>query len=422
MKNILVSLSLLLSFCLSAKVDQFNENQLQLDLDDIANASVLFEDDLLIGRRNDFFEDGVFMVNDSTEYYYDENGNLELIQHFAWDGIEWVNSFRTNYAHDTNGNRTLFQRQVWDSIEWMNDYQYIYEFTSTNNRSLFKRQSWVDGAWQNDDQAIYYYNDEDLLAGFLAQEYINGSWVDDTEDFISYDEQGLRLEKITDRWNGTAWEKRFITTYKHDNNGNRTENDRLLWADPEWETSRKDIFGWDNQGNQTSYTLQLADGNNGYDNLLYREYIFDENNVLTRDVYSRWINNEWILDNARDHFYDDRENNHYVLTTDWLDNDWIETFQTFFYYQFPSSTKDILNNSKIDLFPNPSNGIFDLQIIGDVDLFQLDVYDMQGIKIEQQVMNGTKSTIDLSHLENGVYFVSIYSDKQASLKKVIIAK
>lgn len=419
MKITITTLFLLFSFNLLAQENIFDESPYQLDLEDVTNSSSLYEDDLLIGRRNDFYEDGIFMLNDSSAYFYDENGNVELIQHLAWDSIEWVNSFRTNYAYDANGNRTLFQRQVWDSIEWLNDYQYVYEFTSSNNRSFLLRQSWTDEAWINDEQVIYNYNDDDLLSEFLVQEYDNGSWVDETEDFISYDNQGLRVEKLTNRWNGTIWEKLYLTTYKHDINGNRTERERLLWTDPEWVTSRKENYNYDIQNNQTSYILQVANGLNGYDNLFYREYVFDENNILTRDIYSRWFNNEWTLENARDYFYDDRENNNYVLTTNWRDNAWVEAFQTFFYYQLTSATKDLLNPSDFNLFPNPSNGIFEFGIVSD---FQVDVYNMEGRKIDQQVMNGAGTTLDLSHLDNGSYFISINSEEGRSLKKVIIIK
>ena len=97
------------------------------------------------------------------------------------------------------------------------------------------------------------------------------------------------------------------------------------------------------------FILQIGIDDLGYNNLRRREYIYDDNNILTRDFWSRWIDEEWVNDNSRDYSYDARENNTYALTQKWIDTTsiWVDNIQTFFYYQFASSIDDVVNDNLV---------------------------------------------------------------------------
>jgi hypothetical protein len=71
--------------------------------------------------------------------------------------------------------------------------------------------------------------------------------------------------------------------------------------------------------------------------------------------------------------------------------------------------------SQLQYFPNPSTGTFKLDgfMIGDNDL-QVTVYDISG-KIVQVVSNSLE--VDLSHVENGVYFAKMNFDNEVFVTK-----
>lgn len=65
------------------------------------------------------------------------------------------------------------------------------------------------------------------------------------------------------------------------------------------------------------------------------------------------------------------------------------------------------------VYPNPSNGIFKLDLKTEID--NIKVFDSLGKEVYNQKIDSQKSesikTIDLSNLENGIYVISITNDK-----------
>ncbi len=75
---------------------------------------------------------------------------------------------------------------------------------------------------------------------------------------------------------------------------------------------------------------------------------------------------------------------------------------------------NVVNRSKIQVYPNPVNDI--LTINADKKVDQISVYNVWGKMIQQ--INGSHF-IDLSRLSSGVYFVKIVVEGQPEMKKVI---
>ncbi len=83
------------------------------------------------------------------------------------------------------------------------------------------------------------------------------------------------------------------------------------------------------------------------------------------------------------------------------------------------------NESIINLFPNPSNGIFNLTI-GNYEPWvanSLEVYSILGEKVcSSGNIKGSQFKIDLNNQPNGVYFVRVKSGEKVYTSKIIIAK
>ena len=78
-------------------------------------------------------------------------------------------------------------------------------------------------------------------------------------------------------------------------------------------------------------------------------------------------------------------------------------------------------NDLVRIYPNPSNGIFNLVKLNGVDLVKAEVYDMNGrfIKaIDLSNMSTTKN-IDLSEVSSGLYFMSITSKDSQGVVKLL---
>lgn len=81
-------------------------------------------------------------------------------------------------------------------------------------------------------------------------------------------------------------------------------------------------------------------------------------------------------------------------------------------------------NSPFKIFPNPSNGILNLEITKKVDEFELTVYNSMGIALIRETIRPmnetTKNTYDFSHLEPGVYYFRVEFKDKVLVNKIII--
>lgn len=92
------------------------------------------------------------------------------------------------------------------------------------------------------------------------------------------------------------------------------------------------------------------------------------------------------------------------------------------YYFDDNTTTTIDKISKedsLDIFPNPSSGKLKI-LFGDVEYTKdcyLEIYNMLGKKISQQQ---NLNEIDLSHFQNGVYYIKIYYQDKKYTKKIVV--
>jgi hypothetical protein len=77
----------------------------------------------------------------------------------------------------------------------------------------------------------------------------------------------------------------------------------------------------------------------------------------------------------------------------------------------------------VDLYPNPSNGVFTIKMPTAKEGYSIHVYDVTG---KQVFTTGGKTagmetlSYDLSHLGKGIYSISIVKGDQTSVQKIII--
>jgi hypothetical protein len=72
------------------------------------------------------------------------------------------------------------------------------------------------------------------------------------------------------------------------------------------------------------------------------------------------------------------------------------------------------------LFPNPSNGLFQLVLPGGEGIVQVQVMDLTGRTVAEQSVNGSNGTLHLEHLPNGFYTVVAQGDRLRYTSKISI--
>ncbi len=113
----------------------------------------------------------------------------------------------------------------------------------------------------------------------------------------------------------------------------------------------------------------------------------------------------------------------YNGTIDVVDEDVIQNVEL---AETSVSSIDKLSDSKFNIYPNPSNGILNLEISGaENQQYKVKIFDVIGSMVYNRIYNyGTyiKEQIDISNHPKGMYFISIESESGVLLSRKIIVK
>jgi hypothetical protein len=98
-----------------------------------------------------------------------------------------------------------------------------------------------------------------------------------------------------------------------------------------------------------------------------------------------------------------------------------------YYFEY-SGIASTLNNKAVMVYPNPTNGIFTVELDGSLSgkTFNIVCYNSIGTIVATKELNGAngnaKTTIDLSNLPKGVYQLKLQADGEAGISKRIIVE
>jgi hypothetical protein len=85
-------------------------------------------------------------------------------------------------------------------------------------------------------------------------------------------------------------------------------------------------------------------------------------------------------------------------------------------------TKSI-NKEDLSIFPNPSSGIFTINLGNDVKFGNVKIYDQLGKPVKEiSIENANKVDIDLSNFANDMYIVKIDLGNELIVRKIIVSK
>ena len=90
--------------------------------------------------------------------------------------------------------------------------------------------------------------------------------------------------------------------------------------------------------------------------------------------------------------------------------------------QILTSTKPILQETTLNLYPNPTNGLYRIKINSEYTQERLfEIYDLMGRKVLHRKFYQNDITIDLGSLKPGTYITQIWCDDTPITKKLIIS-
>ncbi|WP_310560590.1 T9SS type A sorting domain-containing protein [Flavobacterium sp.] len=152
------------------------------------------------------------------------------------------------------------------------------------------------------------------------------------------------------------------------------------------------------------------------------------NGVTVPDgIYKVWIESTWVDSGSNNH----QELSSYSFTkgpvsaiTTAVGDPYVNTIVMNWAASGLSVNDNVSPNTKVTIYPNPSNGIFDIEFKNEIK--NIKVSNMLGQvvyeeKVEQSAA-GIRKNMDLSRFESGIYIINVSNNEGTSNYKVVLDK
>src|ERR1035437_757894 len=250
-------------------------------------------------------------------FTYDVNGNqTKHLQYSGWDGSVWSSGDKDDYTFDVNNNETQDLHQTWNGTAWVNSSKSDIAWSGTQMIEEID-QYWDGNGWVNYFKADYTYS-SGQLAGFSGSNWSGTNWINSDNNILL----------VWYQWNGASGNSKLSSYTQQVPIGN-------LWKD-----SIKYNYTYDSHGNQIDYLVQSKPANT-YITTDEEKHIFqyDGNSNIIEDIYQNWS----IVTTA---------------TRNYIKRD----FSDFQFLTVTAINENATNNEQWTIFPNPSSGVFKLQM------------------------------------------------------------
>ena len=74
----------------------------------------------------------------------------------------------------------------------------------------------------------------------------------------------------------------------------------------------------------------------------------------------------------------------------------------------------------LNVYPNPTDGLLTIELIGNINHTNLFITDVYGRAIFTRSITEQNSTVDLTNLSSGSYFVTVSDESSSIMKRIII--
>lgn len=369
----------------------------------------------------DLSDENILEPSLRSEYSYDAAGNMITYIFSQWEEYsnDWFILFKMEYSY-SNGLLTIGNMFAWnaDLNNWELNFKEDYSYDAQNRLTTIVTSVDNNGTFEQMYKEEVTYNADGY--DYLWMDYYwnssTSSWVSDSKDEDFFDANGdveLNLQSIFDE-SSSSWLDVYKSEYTYNINHQMMSETyfEINEGTMQWTMQGKDEFSYDEEGNAVE---TISSGWNSSDWLLWskEELTFDYSVSNDEVVYPNEYN---------DFLYSHKitNMNYYLWDGSWQDHE-----QFVFYY----SEKNIngiaaISSSELNVYPNPSTGVFNLEISGLGQQFNISVLDFAGGVIEQKEVNSAtneyKNTLDLSNYCKGVYFLRCSSDVKSDYQKIVI--
>ena len=350
----------------------------------------------------------------NTTHSYDESGRL--VEEVAREAETSTYLSRISYSYDFHGNVTEEVSYVRGNNEWIpvSGDKLVYTINAESQINGFIEQTFKNGAWVNESWTEYVLNASNIPIGMLTYHWNGADWMlySKTTNITWADWPTRKLAAYTLLyWQDNTWfnGERYFTQYDGENYTATTET----WVNVEWVNTQRETYS------RTEFNEEIVIENlteSGWEIEKYRG-TFDAYGNPTGMFYSTWYENEWVTE--MELFFDlkfNESNDVTEMVFRYRDPGLsipknIAKYKYSNFLHFTTGVHDLSVLYNVKTYPNPVKNVLNISIDdSNIRNYQVNITDLSGKIIFQDIFSGMSATINTERFIRGVYVLSIKAD------------
>ncbi|MCD6011594.1 MAG: hypothetical protein K0Q79_1456 [Flavipsychrobacter sp.] len=356
------------------------------------------------------YDTGVYTNQWNYIQRYDVNHNdtSDIAQY--WDagmGV-WVPYSNTLKFYNSSNKMTSKILQTWGGSSWVPVARNLYSYDLAGRLIVDQYQVYVMGTYVATSQTTYYYDGvTGNLINHTNQDFVSSTWVYSNAWDYTYTSSNQPLTVTKKMWNGSGWTPETLYTNTYNTSGDMTY--RLLQIyqtiDSTWRDDSLHIYSGFVSHMPTSDVVQHND-TGVWHNVMQFSYTYNGFNQMTSSTGISWNIPSSVFE--------------YALN---------DPRRVYFYETYtPSSTsvKPVLaNGGSANVYPVPAQNVLNVDLKWDVaQAASITIFDAQGRVVRQwETPSSTAyaSSVSISNLADGLYFISINGTEGKIVKQLVVA-
>lgn len=391
-------------------------------------------DGQILQQINEWWDTDInsFIFSDKLENSYNVEGQVTSMTYSYWDTLldSWVYYSSSNYIYGINDSLEMEEYKVWNSISnsWNNNEVKYYFYTSNGLILEIRIETWnpQTSTWVLTNQSDYVYDSSYNLLNILSEsrDFITNNPI--YKGMSTYNSNENLVEHVSQLWNDSIgnWVNNYRELYTYNSNNIETESLKHYWDDSSnsWINSNIWISSFDENSNFL-YSLEKwwnPNTNEWVNHEMYNSVYDTNGNEIQSGYYYGW--DEQIND------WETQLITYYTIGTDGVKADatdkyWSYQTNSFVNYHKtiyntdglcnPLSVEQNIEETSMSLYPNPASS--QVNIVGASEYV---LYDF----LAKNILSGSSTTIDVSNLSNGIYFVQLTNENASKTEKLLIQR
>lgn len=341
----------------------------------------------------------------------------------TWTSGNWVKSTQMTYTYDVNGNTLTSLSQIWDipTLSWKDMSRSNFTNNPDGTASVVTSQAWNGSAWNNSSRMTFTYNAAKKIVTEVSEIWVVAVWQNLSRQTNTYDGSGYLTNNLSQMWDmiSSAWKNSAQTTYTNYPNGTVNFETTQTWDGSAWTNSAKTTFTYNPSGKiQTAVTEDWKSGSWQNDSKVTNTY--NGNGNIINELYQLWDagSTSWVNDSQSNYTNNPNGTAFQIIMQEWKVSVWENTQRLTFTYSPSTSISESIKEADYTLYPNPAYNVITIKAKSSIPGSDYSITDQTGKVVQKGILFDEITTLDITTLSNGIYFLKIGERNQNTFKLI----